>query len=104
MTNTPILVSYTLQQAFDDGVLHPLWPRRWYQLTMGKPLVVTAAVKADISDAGLMEIWNDYVRWRREVEPTLHEEDRLFSAQMNGETVWLIEDGQAFTILYPSDY
>ena len=101
----PILVySYGLQQAFDDGVLHPLWPKRWWQLTRGKALVATAAVKADISDAGLMEIWDAYVRWRRETEPTLPEEEKLFSTSMNGETVWLIEDGQAFTILYPSDY
>lgn len=104
MENAPILVSYGLQQAIDDGVLYELWPKRWYQLTYGKPLIVTAAVRADISDAGLMEIWNDYVKWRREVEPTLAEEDKMFVTTVNGNKVWLIEDGQAFTVLYPSDY
>lgn len=101
----PILIySYTLQQAFDDAVLSPLWPTRWEQLTGGKPLVVTAAIKADLSDAALVDIWNDFVTWRREVAPTLPDDEKLFSTTMNGETVWLIEDGQAFTILYPSDY
>lgn len=101
----PIVVyGYGLQQAFDDGVLSPLWPKRWWQLTKGKPVVVTAAIKAEISEAGLMEIWNDYVTWRREVEPTLPEEDKMFVTTMNDRKVWLIEDGQAFTMLYPSDY
>src|SRR5688572_14294446 len=104
MENAPILVSYGLQQAIDDGVLHMLWPNRWWKLTSGKPLIVTAAVKADVSNAALIDIWNAYVTWRREVEPTLAEEDKLFSTEVNGNKVWLIEDGQAFTVLYPSDY
>jgi hypothetical protein len=104
-THNPIVVySYTLQQAFDDDVLSPLWENRWWQLTRGKPIVVTASVKADISEAGLVDIWNAYVRWRREVEPTLPDDERLFTTTVNSEQVWLIEDGQAFTILYPSDY
>ena len=99
-----LIYSYTLQQAVDDGVVSPLWPTRWGTLSGGKPIVVTAAIKADISEAGLMEIWNAYVTWRRCVEPTLPDDEKLFSTTMNGETVWLIEDGQAFTILSPSDY
>jgi len=35
---------------------------------------------------------------------TLPEEDQLFSTTMNGEKVWLLEDGAAFTMLYPEDY
>ena len=34
----------------------------------------------------------------------LPEEDRLFSTTINRETVWVIEDGAAFTLMYPSDY
>ena len=34
----------------------------------------------------------------------LPEEDRLFSTTMNRETVWVIEDGAAFTLMYLSDY
>ena len=31
--------------------------------------------------------------------PKLREEDQMFNTKMNGETVWVIEDGQAFTLL-----
>jgi len=36
--------------------------------------------------------------------PTLPEEDQMFVTTMNGEKVWLIEDGDAFTMLYSEDY
>jgi len=99
-----VISSYSLAEAEQDGVLHKLWPHRWDKITHGKPLMVTAAIKADLSDAGLMEIWNAYVTWRREECPKLPPEDQLFWIRMSGETVWVIEDLQAFTILYPSDY
>jgi len=57
-----------------------------------------------VSQAGLLEIWNEYVQWRRNVEPTLPEADRLFHTRMNGRKVWVIEDGQAFTLMYAEDY
>jgi len=36
--------------------------------------------------------------------PTLPLEDQMFVTEMNSKKVWLIEDGQAFTILFPEDY
>jgi hypothetical protein len=36
--------------------------------------------------------------------PTLPEEDRMFVTSINGKKVWVIEDGQAFTMMYPEDY
>jgi hypothetical protein len=57
-----------------------------------------------VSLAGLMEIWNECVDWKKKVEPTLKEEDRLFSTKMNGRRVWVIEDAQALTLMYPEDY
>lgn len=103
-TDNTVVYVYSLDEAIHDEVLFKLWPHAWPKITHGKPLVVTAAIKHDVTNAGLMEIWNAYVTWRREVMPKLAEEDRLFSIEMNGEKVWVIEDGQAFTILYPSDY
>lgn len=100
----PFISVYTLDEAIHDGVLCKLWPNHWDRITHGKPLVVTAAVKEAYSDYGLQDIWNAYVTWRREVMPKLAPEDQLFSMTMNGDAVWVIEDGQAFTILYPSDY
>ena len=35
---------------------------------------------------------------------TLPEEEQLFTTSMNNEKVWVLEDGQAFTLLYPEDY
>jgi hypothetical protein len=52
----------------------------------------------------MLEIWNAYVHWRKHVEPFLPEEERLFHTSMNGKTVWVIEDGEAFTLMYPEDY
>ena len=36
--------------------------------------------------------------------PTLPEEEQMFVTTMNGDDIWLIEDGDAFTMLYPEDY
>ena len=36
--------------------------------------------------------------------PTLPEEEQMFHTTMNGKKVWVIEDGAAFTLMYPEDY
>ena len=95
---------YTLQQAIADGVLVEVFKNRWSELSSGKPIVATSHLFNEVSLAALREIWNEYVVWRRDVLPTLPEEDQLFSTSMNSEKVWVLEDGQAFTILYPEDY
>jgi hypothetical protein len=51
-----------------------------------------------------MEIWNAFVHWQQTVMPTLPEADRLFHTSMNEKTVWIIADGEAFTLMYPEDY
>jgi len=35
---------------------------------------------------------------------TLPEEEQMFVTKVNDESIWVIEDGQAFTLLYPEDY
>jgi hypothetical protein len=101
-----VIYEYTLAQAIADGVLVEVFKNRWTELTGGKPLVATKHIISQFSMASLQEIWNEYVRWTKEVEPSLAEEDRLFSTIMNGdiEKVWVLEDAQAFTILFPEDY
>ena len=99
-----VISIYPLQQAIDDGVLVEILKHRWKALTGGKPIVATRAVYSEISIAGIMEIWNEYIEWRKKVQPTLPEEEQTFTTEMNSKTVWVLEGGDAFTILYPVEY
>jgi|GEM_PF-1881973 hypothetical protein len=99
-----IISTYSLEQAVEDGVLVEIFKNRWAQLSGGKPIVATAHLFNEVSLAGLFEIWNEFVQWKHKVEPTLPEEERLFKTTMNMETVWVIEDGAAFTLMYLEDY
>jgi hypothetical protein len=93
-----------LERAIEDGVLVEVFTNRWAQLSAGKPIIATRHVFEALSLAALREIWNDYVVWAKEVKATLPEAEQLFTTTMNGETVWIIEDGAAHTIMYPKDY
>ena len=99
-----IIVGYTLQQAIQYGVLCEVFKNRWGELSGGKPIVATSHILEELSLAAIREIWNEYVDWQRKIAPTLLEEEQLFSTKMNGEEVWVMEDGEAITILYPADY
>ena len=99
-----VIVEYTLQQAIEDGVLVEIFKNRWSELSGGKPIVATAHLVEEVSLAGLLEIWNAFVTWRKHVMPTLPEAEQLFHPSMNGKKVWVIEDGAAFTLMYPEDY
>ena len=92
------------KQAMEDGIAVEALKPRWKELTGGKPLVATRGVYSEFTLAVLREIWNDYVVWRRTVMPTLPEEEQLFVTSMNDKKIWALEDGQAFTTLFPDDY
>ena len=102
--DTEIIAKYTVQQAVDDGVLVEIFKKRWKELSGGKAIVATVHIYEEISLSGLLEIWNEFVTWRKSEMPALAEEDRHFVTTMNGEKVWVMEDSAAFTILYPEDY
>ena len=104
MEDAEVIYSYSLEQAIADGVLVEVFKNRWKELSGGKPIIATAHLFSEISLAGLMEIWNEYVSWRKNVMATLPEDEQMFVTTMNGEEVWLIEDGSAFTMMYPEDY
>ncbi len=99
-----VIVEYTLQQAIADGELVEIFKNRWQQLSGGKPIVATSHLFNEVTAAALLEIWNAYVSWRKTDMPKLPEEDRMFVTSMNGDKVWVIEDGQAFTLLCSEDY
>ena len=37
------------------------------------------------------------MNWRKNMMPSLPEEKQMFTTKMDGKTVWVIEDGAAFT-------
>ncbi len=94
-----VIFEYTLGEAIDDGVLYP---QGWAQ---GKPLIATAGTMEDLADDERQRLFADFLHWQRDVEPTLPEQDRMFVAiASNQEKVWVIDDGAAITLLYPSEY
>lgn len=99
-----VISTYTLEDALQDGSLVELLPSQWQQMSGGIPVVVTARVYADLTLVEKVEVWNGFVAWKRDIEPALPEEDRLFTTEVNGKTVWVVEDGAAFTLMYPEDY
>ena len=99
-----VISVYSLAQAIKDGVLVEVFKNRWHELSQGKPIVATAHLFSEVSLAGLLEIWNEYVAWQKNVMPTLPEEEQMFVTTMNGDKIWLIEDGAAFTMLFPEDH
>jgi hypothetical protein len=99
-----IISAYGRKQAVTDGVVVEMFKNRWNTLTGGKPIVATAHLAEEVSPAGMLEIWNEYVHWRKHIEPFIPEEDRHFHTHMNGKTVWVMEDEETFTFLYPEDY
>ncbi len=101
--DTLVISTYTVEQAIADGVLAKIFENRWRQLSGGKPIVVTAHLVSEVSQAALVDIWNEFVDWKIHTEKTLPEEKRLFVTTVNEREVWLTEDDQAFTMLYPED-
>src|SRR5215207_3608046 len=94
-----IIGAFTLEKAIADGALVPLG---WAD---DLPVIATAAIMADLAEDERQRLFVEFFGWERDVEPTLPEEDRLFAAKAgNGQTVWVINDGAAITLLYPSDY
>ncbi len=102
--DAPVISVYTLQYAINDGVLVEVFKESWQELSSGKPIVATAHLFNAVSLAALREIWNEFVHWNRHIKSTLPEEEQLFVTEMNGLKIWLMEDAQAFTMIYPEDY
>src|SRR5438876_7486789 len=94
----PIISEYSLKRAIEDGVIVEIFKDDWQKLSGGKPIVATAQlynyVSSDITGLLiLLEIWNEYVAWRKTTMPTLPEEEQMFVTTLNGNKIWLIEDG-----------
>ena len=87
MATCPVISVSRVDDAIGDGILVEVVRARWQSQTGGGPLVVTADVSR-----------------RQEVEPGLAEDVRHVVTSTDGSNVWVIEEGVAFTILYPEEY
>jgi hypothetical protein len=99
-----VIHAYSLEQAVDDGVVVELWKEHWPTMSSGKPIVATAAIADTYDDDILKVLWSLYVTWRIYVMPKLPEEDQMFVTQVGSKTVWILEDGASFCVMYPDDY
>src|SRR6266566_5057497 len=103
-----LISEYSLEQAIDDGVLVEVFNYNTKDFvekyTNGKPVVATAHLFNQMSQTTLIDLWNEYVDWRLNIKETLLEEDQMFVTEIKGKNVWVIEDGQAITMMYPEDY
>jgi hypothetical protein len=102
-TDGVVVYVYTLDQAIADGELVELFKHRWDELTGGKPLVATKHIFQELSLVAFMDIWNEYVLWQKRIRSESESED-IFTVNMNGKRVWVMEDDQAYTVLYSEDY
>jgi hypothetical protein len=97
-----IISSYPLGTALAEGILVKLCDIR-FGIEI-KPLVATSHLLAEIDRDSVMKIWDEYVTWRQTIMLKLKEEDQMFVTKVEGKGVWVIEDGAAFTIMFPEDY
>jgi hypothetical protein len=93
-----IISRYSRQQAVDDGILVEVL--RFH----GKPVMATTHITNDIGLTEVLAIWREFRYWEAAVKPALREAEQTFATGANGKRVWVIEDPESFTIMYPEDY
>src|SRR5690242_6373306 len=94
----PVIGRYTLQDAMADGLLVPLTA---YQ---EKPVVATSNMIHEVTKPELRKLFHRFLRWDKYAKPGLPEEEQLFHMTYRGQRVWVMEDSEAYTIMYPEDY
>jgi hypothetical protein len=92
------------EQAIADGTLIEILKDRWDEISGGKPIIATSAVLADFQPDQLLSVWEGYLMWKEFELPTLPEEEQLFTTRPMGRLIWVVEDRDAYTIMYPGDY
>jgi hypothetical protein len=93
-----IIDRYTRQQAVDDGAVVEVL--RW----QGRPVLATTHIYEELGVFDLVRIFREFRVWRESEKPHLPSEEQLFSMLINGKTVWVIEDRDVDTIMYPEEY
>jgi hypothetical protein len=70
----------------------------------GKRVLATAHIVSELGFVELLAIWREFRLWSDTVRPLLPEEEQQFATGANGRQVFVIEDTQAYTLMYPEDY
>ena len=109
MDDAQVISEYSLEQALKDGVLRFVFSHKVKRhpdglYADGKYVVATAHLYHDMKQANLFDLWVEYLSWRYKVMPTLPEEEQMFVTERYGKKIWIIEDGQAYIMMYPEDY
>ncbi len=103
-----VISVYSLEQAIADGVLVTAFDEQTEAFTAkyvnGKPVVATTHLFNQVSHADLLDLWNRFIVWRQDIMPTLPEEARMFTTEINGKKVWVDETEAVITMMYPEDY
>jgi hypothetical protein len=93
-----IISRYSRQQAVDDGILVEVCRFN------GKRVMATTHLAQEIGLDEVRAIWKEFRLWSDTVKPTLPEAEQMFATGASGKRVWVIEDSEAYTIMYPEDY
>jgi hypothetical protein len=94
----PIISRYTLKQALEDGLLIKILDYN------GKPVVCPSHLKDHFGTDDLYRVFYAFKAWDKDTRPTLPEEEQLFSTIYTNRKIWVIENEEAYTIMYPEDY
>lgn len=94
-----VISSYSQGQAIDDGYLYKI-----ADLSNGKTFVVTVGVKKDFDNYEAMEVYKEFWDWKIKVEPKLDEADRMFVVFKKEIKLWMVEDGNGYTLMLPEEY
>jgi len=94
-----IISTYTQNQAIDDGYLYKV-----ADLSNGKTFVITVGIKQLLDDKEVMEVYKEFWDWKINVEHTLAEADRMFVTHKKEEKLWMVEDGNGYTLMLPEEY
>ena len=94
----PIISKYPRDEATKDEMLNEVF------YSEDKPVVSTIGINQDFKLDEILAIFYQFKDWKEKVEPGLPEEDKLFSTNTRNGKVWVIEDGEAYTVMYPHEY
>ena len=99
-----VIHSYGIPEAVADGILTPLFLDQGKYPEDGKQVIATTHLLDSIGVEATLKVWDDFQVWKRNVMPTLPEEDRLYAPTVDGFELFVIEDAVAYTLMLREDY